>query len=774
MTNTVWKDAQGNVVAEGTEGATQYKVLTTWAEAWSTSGSDYLGMSNSAYYGNGGNGNATVVDVNTAAKTTTVGVWATSANVNPNAYNWNTFYNLYQQSIGADSTTYSDWGTVTSTGSSPDGVSAWDSSSGVWCGFKYRPDVVTTNNNLSAANAATYISYINNGQYCANPNVETTGEGQQAKNTYTPVANEDGTYDTATYYVYGDETYNPQIVAYSNASFYNFSNSLYELAAAGEAVIEETADNPGLDSGEALTWKTVNKLPRSSRYTETPTECALSYEKLIKGSAYYTLSKINDGTVDRKKVALVNTDFSSEDVAEGTVKVVVLDFVEQIGQGPVDGMSGWLSLCVDQLSTSTPSGDKAGTGGGGGGGGASSTSTPYQYYIATADDLASCDAIYMPESTKTATQWQEWIEKYATTDALKANASSINYVVNGMPCATNGSNFTIEKTLYPVMAMDCIYPELFPNMQLSTYWCDAIYHLNSSSLASAMSWIYASSPLAEGTSLTTLGTNYSRSAVDAKFAEGLKYYQANKYTDMTLGRIFAGRSIIDGGVGDFDASVFEPSSYWLQSSTDKTVTSNVTFSDVSDTSEWYYGWVSQAANAGLMTGYTGTTNFGPNDDVSRGMVVTLLYRAYTGNTAATTNNNVNAGFADVQSGQYYAAAVKWAAEAGITTGTSSSTFEPDRSVTREELATFIARYAAYAKTAGKSTDIASVDSANVNFDAITINGASSVSEFAKNGIAWCYAKDIVTGIGGTELAPQGNASRAQMAKIIVATLTALK
>jgi hypothetical protein len=289
-----------------------------------------------------------------------------------------------------------------------------------------------------------------------------------------------------------------------------------------------------------------------------------------------------------------------------------------------------------------------------------------------------------------------------------------------------------------------------------------------------MSWIYASSPLAEGTSLTTLGTNYSRSAVDAKFEAGLKYYQANKYTDMTLGRIFAGRSIIDGNVGDFDASVFEPSSYWLQSSGGTTVTSNVTFKDVSDTSAWYYGWVSQAANAGLMTGDTANSTFSPNENVSRGMVVTLLYRAYTGKTADTTNNNVSSGFTDVASGAYYAAAAKWASETGITTGTSATTFDPERSVTREELATFIGRYAAYVQSGGKSTDISTTDSAYVNFSSITINGASSVQSFAKNGMAWCYAKNIITGISGTDLAPQSTATRAQMAKIIVATLTALK
>ena len=664
MTNTVWKDADGNVVDEGTEGATQYKVLTTWAEAWSTSGSDYLGMSNSAFYGNGGNGNATVLTLDKASKQTTVGVWATDANVNPNAYNWNTFYNLYAQNMGYDAEDYSDWGSITSgSNKSPDGGANWSTEAGVWCGFKYRPDVVTTNNNLSAAAAATYIGYIQNGQYAADSissgstlapdasvapdgyaivsmsgthvadvngdvlcipgndgtvtySTTTSGQGMQAVTTYNYTDNGDGTADFETkegyivlavlseskdrsgnvtyapgsiyeiqdadgatiskaatageydqsYAVYGDANYDPEIVSYNNNTMYSFGNSLYTLAAAGEEVIEDTADYAGLDDNEALTWKTVNKLPRSGRYTETPTECALNYEKLVKGAAFYTLSQIDQGNVQKKKVAYINTEFGGSSVEEGTVIVAVMDYVEGIGGGPVDGQAGYSTLAVDQLTTDTKSGAKQGTSMSYSS--SDNSTASFQLYVATADDLATCDAIYMPESTKTAAQWQAWIEQYATTDEAKAAAENITYVVNGMPCATNGSNMTIEKTLYPTMALDCIYPELFPNMELSTYWCDAIYHINSSSLTSAMQWIYHQSPLAEGTSLDNLGKDYNRADVLAKFTEGYQYFQTSKNTDATISRILANEPLdgveIEGG---YHFNAFEPSEAWVASET---------------------------------------------------------------------------------------------------------------------------------------------------------------------------------------------------------------
>ena len=562
MTNTVWKDADGNIVAANTEGATQYKVLTTWAEAWSTSGPDYLGVSNSAYFGNGGNGNPTVRTYDAAVKNSTVGVWATSANESANAYNWNTFYNLYAANAGLDSSQYSDWESVSTT---TNGGSDWDSNSGVWCGFKYRPEVVWLNNNLSSDAAATYISQINKGQYSA-----TATKGSDKNAVYTPDAKEDGTYDS-TFAQYGDETYNPQLIQPNNNSPYSFVGSAYTLATAAEKVIADTADNPGVGD-ETVTWKNANMLPRSNRYSETPTECALNIEELAKGSVYYALSQINANPDLKKKVAYVAYpyNYSSTDRRTGTtttytnenqVIVAVYDYTENIGSGPMDGRASWTPLAVDQLQTNDVYKEKQG---GGAVASNENSTTTFTLYYATADDLADCDVVYSPQNSVTATQWQEWIETNATSETAKAKAADITYACSS-PCITNGSNFTMEKLIYGAYGMDVIYPELFPNMQLSTFWCDEIYHLTDDSLSSAMSWIYASAALPAGTELSNLGSSYDRNSVYKKFTEGYNYYVSNSETDATISRVLNnvaldGTTELNGEAYHFNG--FKPTSTW--------------------------------------------------------------------------------------------------------------------------------------------------------------------------------------------------------------------
>lgn len=555
MTNTIWKDKNGNVVDANTAGATQYKVLTTWAEAWSTSGPDYLGVSNSAYYGNGGNGNAKVTNYVQAQKSSMVGIWATSANISPNAYNWNTFYNFYAEQANKTAT---DWASASTT---TNGGSDWDSSAGVWCGFKYRPEVVWLNNNLNASAAATYIKQIQDGQYSA---TATKGD------TYVPDAAEDGSYDSS-FALYGDSSYNPQIIQPNNNSPYSFVASAYELADASEKVISSTASNPGLSAGETLNWKTVNKLPRSNRYTETPTECALNIEKLARGSVYYTLSKIADGTVAKKKVAYVayppnysvaNRDGSTTTYTDATqVIVAVYDYTENIGTGPLDGRASWSPLVADQLTTSNVYAPR--TAGGAVSSNDNSTTT-YTLYYATADDLADCDVIYSPQNSVTASEWQAWIEKNATPTKAK-NASKISYIA-ASPAVTNGSNYTMEKLLYGAFAMDTIYPELFPNMQLSTYWFSQVYHIKTANIAETMSWGYAKASLPAGTSLATIGTSFNLNNVLGKFEAGYQYYTANKAKDATIKRVLA-NTALDGSTTGTDGNAyafngFAPSSVW--------------------------------------------------------------------------------------------------------------------------------------------------------------------------------------------------------------------
>ena len=162
---------------------------------------------------------------------------------------------------------------------------------------------------------------------------------------------------------------------------------------------------------------------------------------------------------------------------------------------------------------------------------------------------------------------------------------------------------------------------------------------------------------------------------------------------------------------------------------------------------------------GIMSGYAGTTKFGPDDPVSRAQVAVILYRADTGETAATTNNAVKPAFSDCPQGEYYSAAVKWANEKGIVTGyAGTGRFGPNDPVTREQLATMIHRFAVkYRGTPDKSTSLgAYVD-------------AGSVSGFAVEAMRYNVAIGAM-GAGGNRLNPQDGASRVQTAKIVAVVL----
>ena len=113
------------------------------------------------------------------------------------------------------------------------------------------------------------------------------------------------------------------------------------------------------------------------------------------------------------------------------------------------------------------------------------------------------------------------------------------------------------------------------------------------------------------------------------------------------------------------------------------------FKDVKDTNKYYYKAVLWAAEQGITTGYSDGT-FRPDDECTRGQVVTFLWRA-NGSPAPTSTTNP---FSDVVNGKYYTTAVLWAVEQGITQGRTSTTFGPDDSCTRGHVVTFL--YRAYA------------------------------------------------------------------------------
>lgn len=176
---------------------------------------------------------------------------------------------------------------------------------------------------------------------------------------------------------------------------------------------------------------------------------------------------------------------------------------------------------------------------------------------------------------------------------------------------------------------------------------------------------------------------------------------------------------------------------------------NLPFTDVSR-SDWFYSEVKEAYESGIMNG-TSATRFEPNTAITRAMVVTILYRLE--NEPAV---NGTCRFTDVASGSYYEKAVIWASENGIVTGYNETTFGPSDSITREQLAAILYRYAKY-----KGCDM----SAKAELSRYT--DASAVSTYATAPMEWAVGSGLISGTSASLLSPGSTANRAQVAVIII-------
>ncbi len=174
---------------------------------------------------------------------------------------------------------------------------------------------------------------------------------------------------------------------------------------------------------------------------------------------------------------------------------------------------------------------------------------------------------------------------------------------------------------------------------------------------------------------------------------------------------------------------------------------NCPFKDVSS-GKWYYNAVKWAYSNGYITG-TSDTTFSPNDPMTRGMLVTVLYRA-EGRPSASAKTQ----FPDVDSSKYYAKAISWASKENLVSGYSNGNFGPEDSITREQIAKILYRYAEYCGyDVSASASLASFDD------------DEAVSSYAVKYMKWAVAEGFIQG-SNNKLNPKGNATRAEIAAIL--------
>lgn len=171
--------------------------------------------------------------------------------------------------------------------------------------------------------------------------------------------------------------------------------------------------------------------------------------------------------------------------------------------------------------------------------------------------------------------------------------------------------------------------------------------------------------------------------------------------------------------------------------------SETKFTDVPDTA-WFAPAVAYVAKQGLMSGVTETT-FAPNNTLTRAMLAQILYNKENRPTAQAGS------FTDVAGNACYSSAVSWCAGKGIVSGYGDGCFGPDDSITREQMAVMLWRYA------GQPVSHAALD---------RFSDAGQISAYARSAMAWAVEQGVISGSDGA-LLPGTYASRAQTAQILM-------
>jgi len=186
------------------------------------------------------------------------------------------------------------------------------------------------------------------------------------------------------------------------------------------------------------------------------------------------------------------------------------------------------------------------------------------------------------------------------------------------------------------------------------------------------------------------------------------------------------------------------------------------FTDV-NTGNWFYSYVRHMHTSGVMTGISSTV-FAPHGTFTRAQVLATLFRIHTGRASNASDPRQN-NFTDVAATSWTAPYVTWAAANGITP-TTSGTFGPNQSATRQEIALYIHRYVINLTSANSSS------AANAQWNAlIDRNQISGQQNY--NALRWANNNDVIRGRDGIAIVPNGTATRAEAAAMLVRLMNVL-
>lgn len=180
-----------------------------------------------------------------------------------------------------------------------------------------------------------------------------------------------------------------------------------------------------------------------------------------------------------------------------------------------------------------------------------------------------------------------------------------------------------------------------------------------------------------------------------------------------------------------------------------TETTELNFTDVKE-SDWFFKGVEYVVDKDIMSGVS-ENEFAPSGKLTRAMLVQMLYNMESRPACDAEN-----AFMDVPVGQWYTDAVIWANDAKIVSGMGEGLFAPNMEITREQMVAMLYNYAKY-----KGYDV------TASADLSAFADTASVSTWAQPAMQWAVAEGYISGMGDSQLAPQGTATRAEIASVIM-------
>lgn len=256
----------------------------------------------------------------------------------------------------------------------------------------------------------------------------------------------------------------------------------------------------------------------------------------------------------------------------------------------------------------------------------------------------------------------------------------------------------------------------------------------------------------EGYSITVADTKYGKITVSEKNADEDDRITITVEPDYGYQLTRLSIKAKDGTKVSYSEGYTKNTYYFYMPDQDVTISATFSrgtlpFTDVKRT-DWFYDAVSFTYNMGIMDGVE-TNKFSPSTTITRGMVVTMLWRMAGEPYASGTY------FDDVSYGRYYTTAVAWSARNNIIEGSGANTFGVNDPITREQLAVILYRYAKYMNYSTTTSSLYGYDDAN------------KVSSWAKDAMGWAVRNGVIGGVTNTTLCPNNTATRAEVAQMFM-------